>query len=178
MAWLTTLSSAELGRGGGGGGGGSGSLAQLPDKRTWTYWCERLKPLILQRERRVLVIVTNRCGVESGKEGVGEVGGGGETSGGADRKEEDDDEDYEADDDDDEASAGAEDYDEDKEEEEQQTPNPNPKLNEARYAGTSWIGELGSGEIRIWDILGRGEERVLVVDTTSKYKWMGRVREE
>lgn len=36
---------------------------------------------------------------------------------------------------------------------------------EARYAGTSWVGALGGGEIRRWGVAGRGEERVLVVDT-------------
>lgn len=45
----------------------------------------------------------------------------------------------------------------------------------ARYAGTSWIGDLGNSEVGIWDILGRNEERVLIVDTTAKQKWKGRV---
>lgn len=41
---------------------------------------------------------------------------------------------------------------------------------EARYAGTSWIGELGGGLVRLWGILGRAEERVLVVDTATEPK--------
>lgn len=39
---------------------------------------------------------------------------------------------------------------------------------EARYAGTSWVGTLGDGEMRVWDIAGRGEERVLLVDTEEE----------
>lgn len=44
-----------------------------------------------------------------------------------------------------------------------------------RYAGTSWIGKLGNGVIRISDTMGRGEEGVIVVDTEEESKWVLRM---
>jgi len=41
-----------------------------------------------------------------------------------------------------------------------------------RYAGSSWIGRVGMGEVRIWGMLGRAEERVCVVDTEEKPQWV------
>lgn len=40
-----------------------------------------------------------------------------------------------------------------------------------RYAGSSWIGKVGNGVVKIWDIMGRAEEGVLVVDTEKEPKW-------
>ena len=33
------------------------------------------------------------------------------------------------------------------------------------YVGSSWIGKMGNGEVKIWGTLGCKEEGVLVVDT-------------
>lgn len=41
-----------------------------------------------------------------------------------------------------------------------------------RYAGSSWVGVVGKGEVRIWGIMGRGEEGVLVVDTEEEPGWV------
>ena len=43
---------------------------------------------------------------------------------------------------------------------------------DARYAGTSWIGRVGKGKIKIWRIAGRAEETVINVDTTDDPQWM------
>ena len=40
-----------------------------------------------------------------------------------------------------------------------------------RYAGSSWMGKVGRGEIKIWGIAGRAEERVLSIDTDERPKW-------
>lgn len=37
-----------------------------------------------------------------------------------------------------------------------------------RYAGTSWIGKVGAGEVRIWRVLGRGEEGLCIADTGTE----------
>ncbi|KAL6712784.1 hypothetical protein ACLMJK_009625 [Lecanora helva] len=54
-------------------------------------------------------------------------------------------------------------------------PSGNPSDSEgedgARYAGSSWVGIIGGGEVKLWDILGRGEEDVMVVDVGEKPKW-------
>ena len=42
---------------------------------------------------------------------------------------------------------------------------------DARYAGTSWVGRVGWGKAEIWEIAGRGEERLVVVDTDEPVKW-------
>ncbi|SZF02612.1 unnamed protein product [Blumeria hordei] len=36
------------------------------------------------------------------------------------------------------------------------------------YAGTSMIARVGRGSVEIWDVAGRGEERLLVVDTDTE----------
>jgi len=41
-----------------------------------------------------------------------------------------------------------------------------------RYAGSSWVGLVGREEVKIWGILGRGQEDVLMVDTTEEPKWV------
>jgi len=41
-----------------------------------------------------------------------------------------------------------------------------PKIGEVRYAGSSCVmGMAKDGQVRLWDVLGRGQEGVLVVDT-------------
>ena len=40
-----------------------------------------------------------------------------------------------------------------------------------RYAGSSWVGLIGKGEVRLWGILGRMQEGVLVVETAEEPKW-------
>ena len=40
-----------------------------------------------------------------------------------------------------------------------------------RYAGSSWIGKVGNGAVKIWGIMGRAEEGVIVVDTNDEPKW-------
>ena len=36
---------------------------------------------------------------------------------------------------------------------------------DARYAGTSWIGRVGFGKVKIWDTAGKAEEKLLLIDT-------------
>lgn len=44
----------------------------------------------------------------------------------------------------------------------------NPRIGDVRYAGSSCVmGMMRDGQVRIWDILGRDQEGVLVVDTDS-----------
>lgn len=58
-----------------------------------------------------------------------------------------------------------------------------------RFAGTSWVGRVGggmgggvkvsgTGEVGVWGMLGRGEERVLVVDTENEEEIRWRFRFE
>ena len=50
--------------------------------------------------------------------------------------------------------------------------NPSGEEEGVRYAGSSWIGKIGNGGcVKIWDILGRAEEAVIVVDTDREPKW-------
>ena len=46
-----------------------------------------------------------------------------------------------------------------------------------RYAGSSWVGEIGNGVVKIWDIMGRAEEGILIVDTQEEPKWILRQRD-
>lgn len=46
-----------------------------------------------------------------------------------------------------------------------------------RYAGSSWVGRVGGGEVKIWGMCGRGREEVLVVDTEEEPRWVLRMRE-
>lgn len=46
---------------------------------------------------------------------------------------------------------------------------------DARYAGTSWIGLAGRGQIQGLGMLGRGEEKVLVADLKQKPQWRFRL---
>ena len=54
-AWLTSLSAEELKAG-----------AKVPDMHTFSYWGDRLRPLIEDSEKEVVVVVANRCGEEPG----------------------------------------------------------------------------------------------------------------
>ena len=40
-----------------------------------------------------------------------------------------------------------------------------------RYAGSSWMGKVGKNRVRIWDIMDREQEDLLVVDTAEEPKW-------
>lgn len=46
-----------------------------------------------------------------------------------------------------------------------------------RYAGSSWIGKVGgNGVVKIWEIMGRAVEGVIVADTEEEPKWILRLR--
>lgn len=45
-----------------------------------------------------------------------------------------------------------------------------------RYAGSSWIGRIGNGVLKIWEIMGRAEEGVIVADTEKEPKWALRLQ--
>ena len=48
-----------------------------------------------------------------------------------------------------------------------------------RYAGSSCIGKVGNGVVKIWEISGRAEEAVIVADTDKEEpKWTLRLREQ
>lgn len=41
-----------------------------------------------------------------------------------------------------------------------------------RYAGSSWIGQVGNGVVKIWEIMGRAAEGVIIADTERDPKWV------
>lgn len=41
-----------------------------------------------------------------------------------------------------------------------------------RYAGSSWIGKLGKGVVKIWEIMGRAEAGVILADTEKEPSWV------
>lgn len=43
---------------------------------------------------------------------------------------------------------------------------------DAQYAGTSWVGKVGYGQIKIWAIAGKGQEMVLTADTSQEPPWL------
>lgn len=45
-----------------------------------------------------------------------------------------------------------------------------------RYAGSSWIGKIGNGVVKIWEIMGRAAEGVVVADTEKEPKWVLRLQ--
>ena len=47
-----------------------------------------------------------------------------------------------------------------------------------KYAGTSWIGKVGNGVVRIWEIMGRAEEGVIIVDTHEEPKFVLRLQHD
>lgn len=109
MAWLTRMSAEEL------------SNAEAPDLDTFSYWMERLSPLLGPNgpEDEVIVMFANRTGEE------GEA----------------------------------------------------PRIGPVRYAGTSAVVGMSKGdgarhgEVRIWEVMGRGEEGVCVADTDDEPKY-------
>ena len=105
MAWLTNSSSAAF-----------GDEKEEPDLDTLSYWIERLRPLVIA-EKEVLVICSNRCGEEPGRNLATPDSEGG-----------------------------------------------------VRYAGSSWVGLIGKKTVKIWGILGREQEDLLLVDTTKDPK--------
>ena len=150
--------------------------SNIPDHDSFSYWLERLSPLVTA-ERDVLVVVANRIGVESGivrgcnleaikattevrpqsapEEDLGD-------SFGKDSQQQHK-EDIEV------GHAGAEPIaeftklvDEDEE--------GGIVSRSAHYAGTSVVMTLGKGKVRLWGIMGRGVEGVLVADTDAKEK--------
>ena len=56
--------------------------------------------------------------------------------------------------------------------------NPLGVEEDVRYAGSSWIGKVGNGVVKIWDIMGRAEEGVVVVDTEQEPMWTLRQRQQ
>ena len=146
-----------------------------PDSDTLTYWLDRLSPLV-EADRETLVVVANRVGVESGivrackldevetsKKFLASKSG---FMGSNDQTQEHErdkalKEDIEAN------YTGAE---------------PTAEFTKlvdqdrvggivstsAHYAGTSIVMALGKGKIRVFGILGRGEERILLADTSLK----------
>ena len=52
---------------------------------------------------------------------------------------------------------------------------PNAK-DGVRYAGSSCVGLVGREEVKLWGILGRGQEGILVVDTAEDSRWTLGVR--
>lgn len=89
----------------------SGAAAAEPELSTLSYWVERLRPVVENKARKVIVVLANRCGIEPG--------------------------------------ADADVY----------------------YAGTTTVMRLGQGEVELWDVLGKGEERLLMVDTAMAPKF-------
>lgn len=47
---------------------------------------------------------------------------------------------------------------------------------DVRYVGTSWVGKVGRGKVKIWGMMGKWEEGVLVVNTEEEPKWGMRMR--
>ena len=39
---------------------------------------------------------------------------------------------------------------------------------DARYAGSSWIGKVGFGKVKIWDIAGKSEETLVSIETDQE----------
>ena len=109
MAWLSSELSAE---------DVLGPTKAEPELSTLSYWVERLRPVVERKaDRKTIVVLAKRCGVEPGAE------------------------------------------------------------KQACYAGTSTVLGVGNGEVEIWDIQGKGEERLLVMDTdkAAKFKLQARL---
>ena len=45
-----------------------------------------------------------------------------------------------------------------------------------RYAGSSWVGKVGNGVVKICEIMGRAQEGVIVADTEKEPKWILRLQ--
>ncbi len=143
MAWLTRLPRSLL---------FEKPYCQDPDTETLAYWIERLRPVVeasrkTSRRRReecadgvgqVVLVFANRCGVEPGSPFRGQGQGQGQGLGQG----------------------------EGRAEAEVEVEAVREGTEEARYAGTSCVLGVRDGEVRIWGIMGRAEEGVLVVDTS------------
>lgn len=74
MAWLAVPSPNPIAE--------SETEAAEPDMETIGYWCSRLKPLINQQEREIVVVIANRSGQEEpdvkyvGTSWIGRIGRG------------------------------------------------------------------------------------------------------
>ena len=44
-----------------------------------------------------------------------------------------------------------------------------------RYAGSSWVGKVGNGQVKIWEIIGRAEESLCIADTEEQPRWVLRM---
>ena len=53
MAWLTHKSTSDL-----------LACPEEPDLDTLSYWCERLAPLVNNKNHEIVVVFANRCGEE------------------------------------------------------------------------------------------------------------------
>ena len=56
--------------------------------------------------------------------------------------------------------------------------NPIGEEDGVRYAGSSWVGKVGRGVVRIWHIIGRATEEVTVADTEVTPQWVIRMKAE
>ena len=45
-----------------------------------------------------------------------------------------------------------------------------------RYAGSSWVGKIGNGVVKICEIMGRAQEGVIVADTEKEPQWILRLQ--
>ena len=54
--------------------------------------------------------------------------------------------------------------------------NPIGEEEGVRYAGSSWVGKVGKGVVRIWQITGRAVEQVIVADTMVTPQWELRMK--
>lgn len=154
-----------------------------PDIGSFTYWLDRLLPLI-EADKETLVVMANRVGVEAGEvracnlekvQSPTHFGSAGSRAA-ADIHE----------------SPNGKDDDEEEEEEQKKRQielghvgaEPTAQFTKlvdidkvggvvsksAHYAGTSVVMALGNGKVSVFGMLGRGEEKVLVADTDSKVK--------
>ena len=54
--------------------------------------------------------------------------------------------------------------------------NPIGEEEGVRYAGSSWVGKVGKGVVRIWQIMGKAVEEVIVADTEATPQWVLRMK--
>ena len=54
--------------------------------------------------------------------------------------------------------------------------NPIGEEEGVRYAGSSWVGKVGMGMVRIWQMTGSGVEQVIVADTKVTPQWELRMK--
>ncbi len=141
-AWLTRLDRDQLfGK----------EEREVPDWDTLGYWAERLKPLS-EADTETLVIISNRVGAEAGEVRACDLDAGDGTQAADEGKKEAV-----------EPLDGAEPV----AEVESMAPSVGIVADEAKYAGSSCIMKLGRGKAQIWGLAGRGEERLLRVDTMT-----------